>query len=78
MQIKKLSTAGFSLGVVVDVGESFVRVFRGPFWFRGKRKTNFKTCGLAAFYKVSHDIKKCATRHNLPVVFLAPLKVPRL
>lgn len=78
MQVTRLSNAGFPLGVVMGVVESLVKVFRGPGSTEARPKPTVRPVVLLYMHKVSHGVKKVASRYNVPVVFSAPAKLGQL
>ncbi|XP_042144719.1 uncharacterized protein LOC121834881, partial [Ixodes scapularis] len=78
LQVTRLSNAGFPLGVVMGVVESLVKVFRGPASTEARQKPTVRPVVLPYMHKVSHGVKKVASRYNVPVVFSAPAKLGRL
>lgn len=73
MQIKMVSTAGLSLGVVVGVVESLVKVFRGSICSEARQRPTSRDVVLPYVHNVSDGIKKAAGRYNGPVVSSAAL-----
>lgn len=78
MRINRLSTAGFPLGVVVGVVESLVKVFRGHFCSKTRKRPTSRHVVLPYVHRMSHGIKKVASRYDVPVVFSAPSKLSQL
>uniref|UniRef100_A0A224Z9U5 Tick transposon n=1 Tax=Rhipicephalus zambeziensis TaxID=60191 RepID=A0A224Z9U5_9ACAR len=76
-QVSRLSAAGYPMSLLTAVAESLIQ----------KRKTSKRaTCEREPFrpvvmpylHKVTHQLKKVACRHDVPLVFSAPNKLSKL
>lgn len=79
-QLERLLSAGFPGPVLVAVAEALLRKLKGS----AKRKTadegapGKKPEVVPYVHKVSHNLKKVANRHGVPLVFSAPNKLAQL
>lgn len=77
-QLVRLISAGFLLGVLVGIAEFLLKRFRGPAGPEVRQKPASRPVVVPYLHALSHNVKRVASKFDVPVVFSAPRKLSRL